>query len=386
LKDQGRLDEALAALERALRLRPDLAEIQNNLGNALRDRGRLDEALSALERAVQLRPDYAEAQNNLGNVLRDQGRLDEAIAALKRAVELRPGFAEAYSNLGNALWGRGRLDEAIAALGRAIELRPDLAETHNGLGQVLKEQGRLDEALACYRKAAQLKPGFTRIASNLLFSLHFHPDYDAQTILGEHRRWASQFAQPRTFGIRSHGNDPAPDRRLRIGFLSPDFRDHPVGRTVVLLFSHHDRRQAEFVGYSDVLTSDPITQEIRAAADHWHDLVGLGDEAVADRIRRDGIDILVDLALHTGNSRPLLFALKPAPVQVSMIGMPTTTGLATMDYRLTDPYLDPPGATDADYTDRSGSPIAGGAIRVRESRHRSAICRHGNVALSHSDV
>jgi predicted O-linked N-acetylglucosamine transferase (SPINDLY family) len=353
LKDLGRLDEARAALERAVQLRPDLAEIHNNLGLVWTNQGKLEAAQAALELALRIKPDYAEAHNNFGNLLKETGRLDEAIASLERAVQLRPQFAEAHSNLGNALWSRGRLDDTTAALERAIALRPDLAEAHNSLGHVLKEQGRLDEALSSYRRAAGLKPGLTKLASNLLFALHFHPDYDAQAILAEHRQWAREFAEPLSSGVRPHDNDRAPERRLKIGFLSPDFRDHPVGRAVLLMFAHHDLLRFEFVGYSDIIASDPVTRELESTADQWHRIVGLADEQVADRIRRDRIDILVDLALHTGNSRPLVFARKPAPVQVSMIGMPATTGLSTMDYRLTDPYLDPPGTSDGDYTERS---------------------------------
>jgi predicted O-linked N-acetylglucosamine transferase (SPINDLY family) len=345
--------DAVAVYQRAIALRPDHAWAHTNLGNAWSAQGRLDEAVDAHQRALALDPDLAEGHSNLGAVLYEIGRVDEAIASYHRAIALRPDHPQAYTNLGCALWHQGRLDEASAALGRAIALRSDEPETYNTVGNVFKDQGRPEEALAQFRKALELEPGFLTAASNYLYALHFHPEYDAQALLTAHRHWAGQHAEPLAAQIRPHPNDPAPDRRLRVGFLSPDFRDHPVGQSLLPLFSHHDRRQSEVVCYSDVRVPDRITGQIKALVDHWRNIVGLDDSQVADRIRTDGIDILVDLSLHTANNRLLVFARKPAPVQVTMLGMPGTTGLATMDYRLTDPYLDPPGAHDAEYVEQS---------------------------------
>ena len=241
------------------------------------------------------------------------------LAALGQAAALRPDYALAYSNMGNSLTAVGRLDEAIAAYRRALALRPDHAETH----------------------------------SNLLFTLHYHPDHDARTLLAEHRRWAGQFAAPLAAQIEPHPNDRNPDRKLRVGFVSPDFSGHPVGRLLRPLFAQRDRRNADFLAYSDVRAPDAVTHELEAGTDGWLSIVGMSDSQVAERIRNDGIDILVDLALHTANNRMLVFARKPAPVQVSMLGMPATTGLTTIDYRLTDGYFDPPGPADLDYTERS---------------------------------
>ena len=387
LKDKGRLDEAIVAFKRAIELQPDRAEGHNNLGNSLMAQGRLDEAIDACNRAIALRPDLAEAHINLGNALMSLGKLDEAIAAFRRAIALRPDLAEAHMNLSNALLSARRLDEAIDASLRAIALRPDLAEAHNNLatvwqetgrpdeaiaayrtaialkpdyavaynnlGTVLKEQGRLDDALASFRRALELNPDGSQAASNLVYSLHFHPDYDAQAILEEHRRQVRQLVEPLAVNIRPHPNDRTPDRRLRIGFLSPDLRDHPVGQSLLPLFLHHDRRQLAFVAYSDVRVSDRVTAQLIALADRWHDTLPLSDERLADRIRADRIDILVDLTLHTAHNRLLVLARNPAPIQLTMLGPPTTTGLEAIDYRLTDRFLDPPGESDGDYTEHS---------------------------------
>jgi predicted O-linked N-acetylglucosamine transferase (SPINDLY family) len=349
----GRLDEAIAAYRHAITLQDDLAEVHNNLGNALWARGRVDEAIAALRRAIALKPGAPQPHNNLGAVLNGAGRLDEAIAAYRRAIALEPAYPSAYNNLGSALWNAGRLDEARTALERAIALRPNYADAHNNLGNVAKDQGRLDEAIASFRRAQECQGDDPRPASNLLFNLHAHPDWDARALLAEHRRWASRHAAPLGAEIRPHENDRDPDRTLNVGYVSADLRAHAVGNMLCSLFAHHDPASVAIHAYADVRAPDDVSAELKSRAHHWLDTTGLSDSQLAGRIRSDRIDILVDLALHTAGNRLLVFARKPAPVQVTMLGLPTTTGLDTMDYRLTDPYLDPSGTTDADYTERS---------------------------------
>ena len=319
----------------------------------MRDRGRFHEAITAYNRAIALRPDYADAHNNLGVALKDLGRFDEAITVHNRAIALRPDYAEAHNNLGVALKEQGRFDEAMDSCHHALRLKPDLAEAHDNLGSFLRDQGHLDAALFSFRRAIELNPHFSAAGSNLLLTLHSHPGYDSQAILAEHRQWAREHAEPLHAQIQPHSNDRSPDRLLRVGYISPDFRSHPVGNMLLPFFFHHDRAQFKFICYSDVLTPDPLTHKLETLVEGWHHTAGLSDAEVAGRIRTDRIDILVDLALHTAHNRILIFARKPAPIQVTMLGLPSTTGLATMDYRLTDPYLDPPGLTDGDYTEQS---------------------------------
>jgi predicted O-linked N-acetylglucosamine transferase (SPINDLY family) len=349
----GRPAEAIEALGRVAALRPEDAAAHHDLGIALYQVGRLDEAISAFGRAIALQPDMVGAHANLGNALKAQGRLDEAIAAYNHAIALRPVVAELHSNLGLAFWQGGRLDEAVIAFNRAIALRPELAEAHGNLGNVYRDQGRHDEALSCFRKAIDLDPECVLTASNLLVTLHYHPDHDAQALLNAHHAWARRFAGPLAAQIRPHDNDRTPDRRLKVGLISPDLRAHPVGRSLLPWFAARDRGQIEIVCYSDVRCADAITRQLQALADRWHQTAGLSDAHLAEQIRSDRIDILVDPTLHTADNRMLVFARKPAPIQLTMLGPPTTTGLDTMDYRLTDPFLDPPGATEDDYTERS---------------------------------
>jgi len=349
----GRLREAEDFYKQILIHQPNHADATRLLGVVARQMGRIEIAVDLFRRAIALRPDYAEAHNNLGNALRDKGQLDDAIAAYRQAIALRPCFAEAYSNLGNALNDKGQLDEAIAAYQQAIALDPNLAEIHSNLGNALSDNGRLDEAIAAYREAMTLRVNYTEAHSNLAYTLHFHPSYDAQSIAEEHRRWKSQHADPLRQFIQPHANNRDHERRLRIGYVSPDFRKHPVGRFLLPLLAHHDKKQVEVFGYSQVALEDETTERLRSYTDGWRTILGLSDAQAADLIRQDHIDILVDLTMHMANNRLLVFARKPAPVQVTYLAYCSTTGLDTIDYRLSDPYLDPPGGDESFYSEKT---------------------------------
>jgi predicted O-linked N-acetylglucosamine transferase (SPINDLY family) len=353
LVEQGQLAEAIASIERALQLQPYDAEAHNNLGVALRSQGRLAEAIASYQRALQLRPNYAEAHNNLGNALRSEGQLAQAIASYQRALQLRPDYAAAHNNLAIAFKDQGFIEEAIASYERAIRLRPNYAEAHNNLGNALMGRGRLSEAVACYRSAIALKPNYVEAHSGLLYALHFAPDHDARSLCDEHRQWGRTFAEPLAGLIPHHTNERSSDRRLRIGYVSPNLRDHVVGRNMMPLLREHDHRQFEIFCYSDVTRPDDLTQRLREKVDVWRDVVGRTDDQLAELVREDRIDVLVDLTLHMAFSRLLVFARKPAPVQVTFAGYPGTTGLAAIDYHLTDPYLDPPGCDETCYVEES---------------------------------
>jgi protein O-GlcNAc transferase len=343
----GRFDEAYAAFRQALHIKPDFPEAQNNLGIALRKRGQLDEAVAAYCRALEIKPDYAEAHNNLGIALRDRGQPDEAMAAYRRAIEIKPDYAEAHYNIGITLRDRGQLNEAVAAYRRALLFKPDYPEAHYNLGIALMDHGELDEAVAAYRRALQLKPDYALARSNLIYSLHLHPIHDARTISEEHSRWNRQFSDPLKQFAQPHLNDPAVVRRLRIGYVSPDFRDHPVGRFVLPLFGRHDREHFDILCYSGVLRPDWMTERLRELAGGWRNTVGVPDARLAEMIREDGVDILVDLTMHSAGNRLPVFARQPAPVQVTWLAYPGSTGLPGIGYRLTDAWMDPPGEEPA---------------------------------------
>jgi predicted O-linked N-acetylglucosamine transferase (SPINDLY family) len=352
LLNADRLDEAIAEYRQALTLRNAYPEALSNLSNALRLKGEIEGAIAAARQALALRPNYAPAYNNLGTALHETGSADEAIAAYRRAVELDPNSVLALYNLGGALQDCGHLEEAIGFYRRALALKEDFAEVHGNLGNALKEMGRIEDALAAYRRALALKAE-TKAANNLLFGLHFHPDWGPREILEEHLRWNRIYAEPLAGSILPHENVRSPDRRLRVGFVSPDLTVHPVGRFLLPLLENLDRNAFEVFCYSDVRRPDEMTGRLKAQADVWRNILFLPDEDAARQIRADGMDILVDLVMHADGSRLLTFARKPAPVQVTYLAYCSTTGLRTMDYRLSDMYLDPSGSDESVYTEKT---------------------------------
>ena len=342
LKDLGRLEAAEASYLRAVELKPDYAEAHYNLGQVLKDLRRLEAAEASYRRAVEIKPDFAEAHNNLGAALQDIGRFDEAVASYRRSLEIKPDYAEAHNSLGAALNDLGHPDEAAASYRRALEIKPDLVEALSNLGSVLKDLGKPVEAMASCRRALAIEPDFTQVHSNLVLTMLYHAGNEAELIDAELHRWNEQHAVPLKPDILAHANERSPERRLRIGYVSPDFRDHVVGYNLLPLFERHDHRNFEIFGYAQVTQPDVVTRRFQSCCDHWCDVVPCTDAQLADRIRQDRIDILVDLALHTAHNRLPAFARKPAPVQVSFAGYPGGAGLEALDYHLTDAFLEPP--------------------------------------------
>lgn len=337
LQALGRLDEAIAGYDKAIALEPDHADAHNNRGDALQRLARLDEAVTSYDRALALKPDFAEAHNNRANALRSRGRLDEALAGYDRALAARPDFAEAHGNRGTVLKDQGRLGEAMTSYDTAIELKPDHAEAYSNRGEVLKDQGQHDEALASYDRALVLRPGYAEAHSNLLMGLHYSSRVSGADILARARRFASlceTSLPPPIFP-----NSRTPTRRLKVGYVSGDFANHPVSYFLKGVLAAHDRKAVEVFCYSNRAAEDDMTGRLRRSANHWQGIAAMPDARAASIIRRDQIDILVDLSGHTGRNRLLLFGHRPAPIQVSWLGYFGTTGLSSMDYILADRFV-----------------------------------------------
>jgi protein O-GlcNAc transferase len=317
--------------------------------------GRLQQAEILYRQILAQQPNHADALHNLGAIALHMGHTDSAVDLFRRTIAVLPGYEEAHSNLGIALKEKGQVDEAIAAYRQALALKPDYPQAHNNLGNALLFHGQLTEAIAAFRQAIRLNPSYPDAHSNLVLAMHYHPAFDARTISREQAHWNHQHAEPLRGFIARHLNDRNPERRLRIGYVSGDFKDHPVGRFLLPLFARHDKNQVEVFAYSHVLAPDAITQRLRQHADCWRNIAGLSDSQAADLIRNDQIDVLVDLAGHTGGNRLLVFARKPAPVQATWLGYPDRTGLETMDYRLTDGLADPPEASEGLASERLAS-------------------------------
>lgn len=346
-----KLEEALTVFKQALEYQPHSAAAHYNLGTALHETGKLTEAIASYERAAALAPTDAAVWNNLGVALKDTSRLDEAIAAFKHAVVLRADFADAYANLGSTLAIQDKLTEAMVAYERALAIAPDMALAHANRGIALTLQGRPDEAIRSLRRALALQPDDAELHSDLIQRMYYCPDTSPETILAEARRWDEQRAAPLRADWRVPANGRDPERRLRVGYVSTDFRAHSVAFFVEPLLRAHDRRAFEIFCYANVKQPDRTTARLRGLTDQWRDVSSLDDARATEEIRGDKIDILVDLGGHTADNRLLVFARKPAPVQVTYLGHPGTTGLHAIDYRLTDALADPPGKTDAFHTE-----------------------------------
>lgn len=361
LKECGEIETAGNYYRRAIALNPKSHEAHSNLGVLLLEQGKCQEAAQHLELAVTLNPKSDAAFSNLGIAYKDLGRIVEAIGCYCRALELNPRSHFATNNLGSLLKDAGRFVEASGCFEKAIALQPDFHLAHNNLGSVLCELGRAHEAVACFRRALELKPSYHQAFSNLLFSLNYLGDTDRATLFAEHRRFDECYCEPLRPLIKPHTNQRHPDRLLRIGYVSGDLREHPVASFIEPVFARCTRADFEIFCYSNHPTRDAISERLRSQVEHWRDVAGWSDEALAEAIRHDRIDILVDLSGHTARNRLLVFARKPAPIQVSMIGYMQTTGLSTMDYRITDERLDPTGVTDAFSTEKLVRLLAGAA-------------------------
>jgi predicted O-linked N-acetylglucosamine transferase (SPINDLY family) len=352
LHSGGQLNEGIESYRKAISLRPDYVEVFANLADALFLAGKNDESIAACKQALAIRPDFHIAHNNLASALQAQGKIDEAIAAIRQAIALKPDYADALYNLGNILQVRGQLEDAAAAYRRAIRAKPDFAAACNNLGKVLKDMRQLDDALNAFQDAMVLRPTLAAPNSNFLYALHYPQNVDPKMIFQEHLQWDRRHARQLARQIRPHDNDRHPDRPLRIGYVSADFRRHSVAYFLESILANHDRGQVELFCYSDTPQPDDATARFQKYAAHWRDSAKWSNPQLVEGIRQDRVDILVDLSGHGSGSRLLVFACKPAPIQVTYLGYPNTTGLSTMDYRLTDAVADPPGQSDALHTEK----------------------------------
>ncbi|MGO9512639.1 MAG: tetratricopeptide repeat protein [Steroidobacteraceae bacterium] len=342
---------AESLLRETLAREPNHAEAAFNLGNVLRGLGRSREALQQYQNAVALRPDHAEALNNLGNVHMELGDFRSAMAAFDAALLARPDYVVALNNAGCLLRKLGQSDAAEDVLRRGLRIDPHYAALYDNLGNVLKDAGELAEAIDCYRKALDIDPENAATHSNLAYALSFQ-SLRAQPLLDECARWNARFAAPLRPRLTAHPRDASPTRRLKIGYVSPDFRDHCQSLFTVPLFAHHDHSGFEIFCYSSVARPDEYTRRIAGYADVWRDVRPLDDAALCELIGEDRIDVLVDLTMHMAGGRPLVFARKPAPIQIAWLAYPGTTGISAIEYRLSDPRLDPDGF-DNHYSERT---------------------------------
>ncbi|AHF04020.1 hypothetical protein MARPU_09175 [Marichromatium purpuratum 984] len=345
LEQAGRLREAGLAYAHAAKLSPNSVSALYNLASLLQAMGEAKEAIGYFDTVLEIDPQHLKSYNNRGSALRCLGRSAEALDDYRRALAIDPDHPETLTNLGNALAELGRLDEALALQQRAVTLRPGQAEMLANLANILQQMGRVDEAVATYRQALSQHPQDAAIHSKLLFALNYQSDLSAEAIFTDYRDYDRRHGEAVRAHWRAHTNTRDAERRLRLGYVSPDFRSHAIRYMLEPLLEHRNRLQFELHVYAELTREDAQTARYRSLVDHWVPTRGLNDGELAARIRADGIDILVDLAGHTAGNRLGVFAYKPAPVSVSAwVGYGYTTGLSAIDYFLADEVLVPEGS------------------------------------------
>lgn len=406
LAAQGNRREAVAAWLEALALQPEFPDAARNLsenlamlqpdaasethfnrGNAYQEQGRLEQAIDSYRSALRLAPGFAAAHVNLGGVLAGQGRHGEALVSFRKALALEPELSAAWFNLGISAWRLGDLptaraalvrylsaqphdrdalmalgeihflanepDEAAGCIERVLAGNPGDSAAHGLLANVRRNQARHHEALRHYELAVAHDPNAVIPFQNLLFFMMCAPTFSAADLYAKHREFALRFEQPLLRpGLPAFRNSREPDRRLRVGYLSPEFRSNVVGYYMQPILENHDRRHFEIHAYFTGRAADAVTERIASLVDHFHDARALSDDELAALIRRHEIDILVDLCGHGPGGRILALARRPAPVQVNYLDYSSTTGMSSVDYRLTTEYCDPSGVADQYYSEK----------------------------------
>lgn len=346
-----RHDEAANAFRAALDGEPNLPEAHHQLGNTLRTLRQYPAALASLRQATQLSPADAVFWLSRGMAAFESRQLDEAVESFQQAVKFNPSLPEAHEILAQARLEQHRTDEARMQLQEALRLRPNFLDAHHDLGRICSEEGLIAEAIGHYRDALAVAHS-PETQSNCLFLLHYLPATDPVSHFAAHRQWSEWFEKPVCENRLPHLNPRDPDRPLRVGYISPDFRDHPVTCFFEPILQGHHPDTFTTYCYANVKSPDAVTERLRLRACRWRDIYGWTPEKVAQLIRQDGIDILVELAGHTTDNSLLVCARKPAPIQITWIGYPNTTGLDAIDYRLTDRFTDPPGTTEIYHSER----------------------------------
>lgn len=348
----GQLEHAAQVFAQGAACPGNPAQCLRNLGQTLHRLGRSREALDAYEKARALAPEEPELHNELGIVLKDLGRFAEAAQSFHQALALNPGLTSALNNLGAVCNELGLTTQALECFKVVLERKPESPGALSNIGKILKDRGQAREGVEYYRRALALDPANTRLQHNLLLGLLYLAGENPAAVYEAHADWGRRLLKK----IPHKAAPPAPRKpasaRIRLGYVSADFCLHPVAAFLEPLLARHQREQFEVILYSDVRSPDRMTERIRSLAEHWRDTAGLDAAALADLIRADKVDILVDLAGHTAGNRLEVFAGKPAPVQVTYLGYPGTTGLPTMDYRITDAVADPEGLPDAWHSEK----------------------------------
>ncbi len=353
LLELKRYEEAVLSYDKTIKLNANYSEPHYNRGNALLALKRYEEAVLSFEKAVKIKPDYVTAYNKSGFALFELKRFNEALSRYDKSIALNPNDPNSLYNHGNTLLELRRYEEAVWSYERVIKLKPDHAEAYTNCGSALLKSGlRSAEAEACFRQTLLLKPDCNQTYSNLLFFLTHDANLTPEALFHEHMEFGERLDAHLDETQPAHNNAKIADRRLTIGFVSGDFRSHPVAFLIEPVWQMFDCEKFKLIAYSNYDREDHVTERLREKVHLWRQVFRMSDLSLAEQIRADEVDILIDLSGHTGLNRLPVFALKPAPVQVSCIGYPATTGLKAIDYRLTDIHCAPVGLLDWQFSEK----------------------------------
>ncbi|MBF0446270.1 MAG: tetratricopeptide repeat protein, partial [Magnetococcales bacterium] len=337
----GQLSEAIHWYKKNLTFNPNDTTSLSNMGAALQSLGRLQEAVTCYKQGIAINPDYANNHSNLGVALQELGQLDQAISCMQKATTLKTDFADAYSNLGDVLREKGELEDAVISCKKAIAIKPDFAQAYSNLGIAYQEQGKFEKAIESYRKAIAILPDYTICHNNLICCLDLFSQKPDDLFQTERIKWAEQHAAPLKVHWPSFTSIPDPEKKLRIGYVGSDFKNHSAAHIFGPMLLNYDTEKFQVFCYVGNKVVDGFTRSFKEKATHWLPAWQMDDETLAKEIKNDGIDILVDLAGHTTGNRLLAFARKPAPIQLTAWGYPLGTAMEAMDYILADPIVIP---------------------------------------------
>lgn len=353
LRETRRQEPAIAVYQAALLLEPNNIDTINNLGIAQQENGQLEQALASFQQVLALAPKNPVTHSNIAAILNALGQRDAALKSCRLAVKLGPESASAHVNLGTCLMEMDRLDEAVKAFEKAIRLDPQNRMAHVNISSTLARLGRIDQAIIIARAAIKINPDWDELHSNLLFYLTHSQDVDANALFAEHVRYGQHFEAPHRASWPAHSNTREPERRLRIGFVSADLYNHAVANFITPVLEHLAQSpQLEIFAYANSFHDDVVSRHLHGLVSVWRQVERLTHAELAQLITSDAIDILIDLSGHTGFNRLPAFARKPAPLQLTWIGYPGTTGLQAMDYFVTDRYYSPSGVLDNQFTEK----------------------------------
>ncbi|MBF0380223.1 MAG: tetratricopeptide repeat protein [Magnetococcales bacterium] len=341
LKQQDKFTEALLCYEKAIAINPGFADAYYNMGIMFHEQKMLDRAAFCYNKTIAANPNYVNAYVNLANIQQEEGSYDEAIANYHKAISLNPDYSEVYNNLGCILKNQKKYDEAIEFFNKAITINPDYIFAHGNLGFALQEQGKIDQAILSYKNVLSINPDIVDIHSQLIGCIDLSASVNSNIPHTERKRWFKQFVEPiQTLSV-FFKNKVDPKRIIRIGYVGADFYNHSAAYIFGCMLLNFDKSKFEVFCYAGHSTQDELTEQFKQNVTKWLYTSHLDDATLADTIREDCIDILVDLSGHTPGNRLLTFARKPAPIQISAWGYPFGTSMATMDYLFADPFFIP---------------------------------------------